>query len=414
MKLTSMPKPNNRLLALSAAALSLPAMTPAANAVAPTESTLSYRFSQYREEDLDKDRVSTTNVEQGGGSHKRYDIDVNQYGFNTPIGSHFALNIDVQDETLSGATPWGTELDTKGTAETTDDEVKVVMSGASIREHRTEINIGSTYFYDSGTISAVVGTSHENDYDSYSGGISWGGEFFQKLVGVAAGISFSDDTLDPTRGTEPGRGGWLNGYKFFPDTEKKQSVSGYVSASRIVSPNAIVQSGVSYTQKTGYLSDPYKRTDSRPDERNQYTWNVSYRQWLKPIKAAAHADYRLYSDDWGVVSHTIQLALYKNWQKLQVVPSFRYYEQSEADFYVPVPGEQELKRTYFADDSRLSEFGAITVGLKVIFKQKPVDWILAGEYYTSSADMSFGKSEYLENPALVTYTKFTFGVEHRF
>jgi hypothetical protein len=417
------PRKHPRLLALSAAAMALPALAPSAQAVAPTERTLSYRYTQYNESSLDPNLVSDSNKAAGGGSNKRYDIDVNQFSFSSPVGDSFAMTLDVQDEVLSGATPWATELvDVNNTpTNKADDVVKVVMSGASIREHRTEANLASTYFYSSGTVSANVGFSTEDDYDSTSFGLSWGGEFDQKQTGVALGVSYSDDTVDPEEGPaapeqqlSAKRGGWLNGSDPIVGTASKESVSSFMSVSRIISPNWIVQGGFSYAQKTGHLSDAYKRNDVRPDERNQYTFNLASRYWIKPIKSAFHVDYRYYDDDWGVSSHTLGVSLYKNWQKLQLIPSVRLYTQSEASFYTPVVGSVELLNNYYADDHRLSEFGAITGGLKLVFKQKPVDWIISAEYYTSGADMSLGKSEYVEHPAMLEYTKVTFGVEHNF
>ncbi|MEY4590404.1 MAG: hypothetical protein RL497_2480 [Pseudomonadota bacterium] len=415
-------KPSSKLLALSAAAMALPALVPQAQAVAPTERTLSYRYTQYNEMGLDAASVSKINADQGGGATQRYDIDINQYAFSTPVGDHFALSIDIQDEVLTGASPWTVvKEDVKATpSDTSDDEVKLVMSGATIKEHRTDASVATTYFYSTGTISANLGFSTEDDYESTSAGLSWGGEFDDKLTGLALGVSFSDDTLNPEEGAYKGTvlqdkvGGWLNGSDPVDGTAKKESVSGFFSASRILTPNWIVQAGVSYTQKSGHLSDAYKANDKRPAERNSYTFNAGSRYWIKPIKAAAHADYRYYSDDWGIDSHTIILALYKNWQKVQIIPSLRYYTQTSASFY-SIDATDTTQYNYYADDHRLSNFGAITGGLKLVFKQKPVDWIIAGEYYASGADMSLDKTEdETEHPGLLKYAKFTFGVEHRF
>lgn len=414
-------KSSATLQALSAAAMTLPALAQVAHAVAPTERTLSYRYTQYNEVSIDAEKVSTINEDNGGGSNQRYDIDINQYSFLTPVGDHFSLSIDIQDEVLTGATPWTVaKEDVNGTpSDTSDDEIKVVMSGATIKEHRTEANIGTTYYYATGTISGTVGYSIEDDYESVSGGLSWGGEFDDKQTGISLGIGYSDDTLNPEEGSYQGTdlegkiGGLLNGSDPVVGKAKKESVSGFISASRILSPNWIVQGGVSYAQKTGHLSDPYKANDKRPSERNSYTFNASSRYWMKPIKAAVHADYRYYMDDWAVDSHTLSLALYQNWQKLQIIPSLRYYSQTSASFY-SIWATDTNNYNYYADDHRLSNFGAITGGLKLIFKQKPVDWIISGEYYVSGADMSIEKVDEPEHPGLLKYAKFTFGVEHSF
>ena len=145
------------------------------------------------------------------------------------------------------------------------------------------------------------------------------------------------------------------------------------------------------------------------------------------MQGAWHFDYRYYDDNWGVSSSTFSVALYKNWEKLQFVPSFRYYGQSAASFYDVfamyrkdgIAAEQNdgvayAKWEYFADDARLSDFGAMTVGFKVVFKQRPVDWVLGLEYYLADKEFLPGNSDQLSPPGLIEYTRFTFGVDHKF
>ena len=40
--------------------------------------------------------------------------------------------------------------------------------------------------------------------------------------------------------------------------------------SRIISKNAIVRFGLAYTYRDGFLTDPYKKNDRRPDEREEW------------------------------------------------------------------------------------------------------------------------------------------------
>ena len=59
-----------------------------------------------------------------------------------------------------------------------------------------------------------------------------------------------------------------------------------------------------------------------------------YRHFFTGANAALHADYRYFDDDWGVGSHTLDLAWYQNVGALtQVIPFLRYYTQGEADFF---------------------------------------------------------------------------------
>jgi len=61
------------LMALSSAALALPGI---ASAAAPTETTLSYRYTQYQEDELHSDQVANESSTSYPGSTKRYEIDV--------------------------------------------------------------------------------------------------------------------------------------------------------------------------------------------------------------------------------------------------------------------------------------------------------------------------------------------------
>lgn len=399
---------NKRLLALSSAALALPGLSNQAAAIPPTETTLSYRYTKYQEPDLHPDKVA--NEEAGSeplGTTKRYDIDVHQFAVAGPMGSSFSYSINVQDEVLSGASPWTTQQAQNGT-------VDVVMSGASIDEHRTDIIGNLGYFYDGGSISATVGMSTEDDYDSVSFGLSTEREFHNKQTVVGAGFSISDDTINPEdtavlyNRTNP----ILPGEEATKDTQ-----SFYMSVARVISPSTQLLAGVSYTKKEGYLHDAYKRDDDRPGERSQYTFNFSARQYVKDAKAALHLDYRYYDDTWGVESHTLTASVYKNWERLQFVPYGRYYLQSAAAFYFPFQPTVDgvpVEYNYFTNDARLSDYGAYSFGLKVVLKHKPVDWVAGFEYYTSDQEIAPSRSDNLANPGLIEYTRFTLGLDYRF
>ena len=72
----------------------------------------------------------------------------------------------------------------------------------------------------------------------------------------------------------------------------------FLSASRILGPSNVILAGISYSAKDGYLSDAYKNYDKRPNEREAYTFNLSYRHYMR-IRGAWHLDYRFYDDTWG-------------------------------------------------------------------------------------------------------------------
>ena len=418
---------SSRLMALSAAAVALPGISAPVQAAAPTETVIGYRYTAYNESTLDADDVAS-------GDLGRYDINVNQWSLLTPIGAHWSLAVNIQDETLSGASPWYVQPKELGDDTIDYNTPQVVMSGASpgsengniigIDEHRTDASVATSYYYTGGSISGNLAFSTEDDYESVSFGLSTEREFDKKQTVVATGFSYSDDDIfyeDESRIVK------RNTSDPLPDNAGKTNASFFVSASRILGPNNIILGGISFATKEGHLSDAYKRFDKRPQEKDSYTLNLSYRHYVKAIQGAWHFDYRYYDDTWGVVSNTFSVALYKNWEKLQIVPSMRYYGQSAANFYdiyalyrkdgIPASennGKDYAKWNYYSDDARLSDYASFAFGLKVVFKQKPVDWVLGLEYYMADEEFLPGNSDYLAHPGMIQYTRFTFGVDHRF
>jgi hypothetical protein len=118
-------------------------------------------------------------------------------------------------------------------------------------------------------------------------------------------------------------------------------------------------------------------------------------------------------------SHTFDIAWYQSlpWN-IQIVPSFRYYSQSQADFY-KVFYQNERSDGLASSDYRLSPFGAITYGLKATWDlddfPNGYHWQLAASYdrYESSAGLAF-QSVNVENPGLVSYRVYAVRLTARF
>ena len=121
-----MTKPNP-LLALSTAAMALPAFA----APQPVETTVAIKATTYQEEDVPERHVLA-------GSEEHYKIDIGQFRLLVPVGEKWSLGADVAYETMSGASPWGTIMGADGKA-------SLIMSGATIRDKRTEVSLNATY-----------------------------------------------------------------------------------------------------------------------------------------------------------------------------------------------------------------------------------------------------------------------------
>ncbi len=378
--------------ALSAAALAIPTQAE----VAPTDTSFSYRYTSYQEADAPRERTFTN--ETG-----RYQIDVQQFGYRTPIGESWYIASELQFETMSGASPTQTYKNNEG-------QSTLLMSGASIEEQRTDIKIAPKKYLDHGTVGGLFALSTENDYQSVALGIDGTLDIFAKHTTLIGSLSVSNDELSPT---DPD----LSTSRTEADGRKKRSFSIYEGINQVLDKYSTLQVGIGFTQLSGYLSDPYKFEDRRPDSRDQITLSAQHKQFANVLDGAAlHSSYRYYYDDWGISSHTIDMkwAQQINLGRYRFIatPLVRYYTQTEADFYSleQNPADDQLN----SSDYRLSSYGAFTFGFNSELKLENWAFHFDWQQYTSRESLAlFGASDD-EAPALVNFSTFTAGIDYKF
>jgi hypothetical protein len=227
----------------------------------------------------------------------------------------------------------------------------------------------------------------------------------------------SFDQIDPTGGGTGTR----------PVSEEKESYTAFAGVAQVINRYLATQTSVTYKYSTGYLSDPYKQAfvgsggvaDTRPEQRHQIAFLHRIRGHFDQVNGTLHVDTAFSWDDWGVNALTLDLAWHQAlWDALQLVPQFRYYSQSQADFYEPtyqgpfVPGE------FYSSDFRLSPFGALSYGIKAQTQFRGMwktDWeaALSYERYLSDGDLALGNVG-SANPGLVDYHLVSFRLTGRF
>ena len=389
MNQSKKPGRSSGLAALTGAALALPAIAQLAHADTPTNKTeIGYRYSQYQEDDLDQADILV-------GSNERYEVENHQFRLVTPINGSNTLTVDADYETMSGASAYGSVAGVDG-------KPKLIMSGASIDDTRKDILASLRQQREDGATTFSLGYSDEKDYTAFNGAVEFEWLAADRITTYSAGLGYSSDTIEPVKDDGINR----------IDSEDKWSATGFVAIAKVLSPVWQVQGGLFSTLTDGYMSDPYKARDIRPDSRQ--SWGVSGRSryYLKALHAALHTDYRFYSDDWGIESHTLELAWHQSLgTHFRIVPMVRYYTQSQADFYRDT--DSVLNSGEQSSDFRLSPFGAISYGMSLILEQPDYRITLHGEQYDSDADLAL-KNVDVENPALVSYTLMTLGFDYRF
>lgn len=378
-----------RLAALTGAALTLPAIAQLAHGDTPPDKTeIGYRYSHYQEDDVDADKVLV-------GSRERYEVENHQFRLATPLRGSNVLTIDADYETVSGASPYGT-------VQGPDGEPELIMSGASIDDTRKDVLASLRTPYGDDAVTYSLGYSTEKDYEAWNGALEFEKLMEDRLTTWSGGVGVSSDTIEPVQTQGINR----------IDSDDRWTANGFLAVAKVVSPVWQVQGGIFAGMSDGYLSDPYKALDARPDERKSFGITARSRYYLKSLNAAAHADYRFYNDDWGIEAHTLELSWHQALgDHVRVVPMVRYYSQSQADFYVETDSPQNTG--YYSSDYRMSPFGALSVGLSLVLEQPDYSIILKGEQYESDGDLAL-KNVDVENPALVNYTLMTLGFDYRF
>lgn len=341
---------NTTLLALTTAAMSL--FDAQANTM--DESTfIDYTFLQYEEADIPEENLNE------GASGSRYDSEIHQFMLRTPISNNTQLTISASKESMSGALPLYITSDVDGT-------LIQVMSGATIEEERNDANISFKTFTKNSDFTLSVGYVSENDFRSTYVNTGSSHTFNSRSSTIEWNIGLSEDYIEPT---DP---------NFFitiprPEKENKRSISGLFGFTQIINKNTIISSHFSYSYYDGFLSDPYTQAevegvrvaDSRPSTKSQLAWKVAARRFINSANGALQTNYRYYSNNWGVESHTVDIGWHQNvGSYLKIKPAIRYYSQSEALFYAPFYTQARIDE-FYSSDYRLSEFDALSFKLSI-------------------------------------------------
>jgi len=382
-----LPPPSPLLRSLGRTLAVLPAYQaiPAWSDAPPAFTEVGLRYSRYSEDSIAQDKVIL-------GDRDRYDIDVTQLWIEAPVGSAWSVALDVQNDYQTGASPWFVGINQEG-------QPGVIMSGASIQDNRVEVGVTTRYFWADGNAGFNVTHSDEDDYEAIAMALdaSWNTSSDARTWTVA--VSSSRDTVNPTHGVIP----------VFIDEEKLDTQSGYFGVSQILSRTAVMRFGLNYTYSEGYLSDPYKFNDARPGTHERIALSAGIRQFLINADASLQADYRYYADSWGSDSHTLELAWAQNLSASLLTPYIRYYTQRQADFYNVVA---DRAARFYADDYRLSSYGAITLGAR--WSVAIGDWTLELEAERYQSDADWGLYDGEAAPALVDFWRAAIAATWRF
>jgi hypothetical protein len=327
--------------ALLAAAIALPAINQAHAETAPERGSISLKYLDYLDSQPGDDRIK---------------VSAPSVNVMMPIAGAWTVSGTYTSDSISGASP---AFHTRTLVE--------------MEDLRRAIDLKLTRYLPRGTIT--VGTSYSKETDYLSRGYSVQGTLSteDKNTTFNAGIGISNDDINPSN-------------KIVVN-ETKQVMDYILGVTQVLTTRDIVQLNLGYSAGKGYFSDPYKTFDQRPRGHDHATLLARWNHHFDQTDGTSHLSYRYYTDNYGVDAHTVEAEyiqpLAYGWT---LQPLARYYTQTAADFYVEVDPAQGQGITfpspeakYNSRDQRLSAYGAVTLGFKVI-KQLGTDWTVDFKY----------------------------------
>lgn len=368
------------LQSLMTAALALPG-------ISIGQTVLESKFVEYKHVSYDEDDLMH--------------VDAEYLSFGLPLGDDDDLLIDVEYETMSGASPVFMTPDLSGSP------VQVV-SGASIADQRTAVSVRYRHWTANGSrIVVAPSTSDEDDYSSRAVTVEYQWDTANNNTSFAVGAGLAADQVASS--VDPAIGGDKDGTSFF------------VGLTHVLNAKSLVQLNFSSANESGYLNDPYKLTmiqniisfESRPEDLTKTTLFARYIRHTGENNSW-HLSYRSYSDDWSIRSHMIEsswhLSRSRGWA---LIPTLRYYTQDRADFYAPY-----FLRTrsdgHYSSDYRLASFGSILAGLAIEKSiGNHIKLNLDAEAYRRDGELKLS-GVYSVDPSPLTSYAVVFGLNYTF
>lgn len=210
---------------------------------------------------------------------------------------------------------------------------------------------------------------------------------------------FEDVTIYDQTGSASTSWSPLNNFPII-DNESRNSFSVSLSFSQILSKNAHFSIFMDIVKQQGWLANPLQRVyfsdienyfignpesipnytsksnrdvfqladdiERLPSDRIKFPIGMRFNYYLSE-KFALRTYYRYYFDDWGIRSHTFNIEVpFKISDKFTLYPSYRFYNQTAADYFAPFDSHISTDN-YYTSDYDLSEFTANQFGLGISY-----------------------------------------------
>ncbi|MDD9970907.1 MAG: DUF3570 domain-containing protein [Myxococcales bacterium] len=262
-------------------------------------------------------------------------------------------------------------------------DIRTSATKVPVTEQRDEFDLSVAHTIGDGVLSAAYRNSSEPDYQSHGVSLSLSQDFASRNTTLAVGLSVGRDTV--------GRVDW--------DQWKRglTTIGGRVALTQVVDVDTLVMLMYEPQYVDGYQASAYRRVaiggnlgncwgppqpsaanpdepaapldpaiaaairaplcpeEANPEQRLRHAIAGRGRRALGEHLSVGAA-YRLYLDDWGILSHTIEADLvYSFVEGTYVAVGYRFYTQGSADHYKPIYWQPE---PFMTSDKELSSLSA--------------------------------------------------------
>lgn len=248
--------------------------------------------------------------------------------------------------------------------------IDVQVSASEYNEERTQYDIGADYLLNKTILTFGYSNSTENDYeaDTYSFGVSQ--DFFGDLSTLSLSFALGNDTVKMS--TDP------------DFSEDKRTQSYQFSWTQVMTKNLLMNFIYHVITDEGYLNNPYRsfryvdntndpnsgytlKREIYPETRTSHAFAVRGRYYM-PYRAAFGFEYRRFNDTWGINAYNMDLNYTHPLDQHWIIDvRYRYYSQSQADFYSDLFPAEEFQN-YMGRDKEISSLSSNTFGIKVSYE----------------------------------------------
>lgn len=204
--------------------------------------------------------------------------------------------------------------------------------------------------------------STESDYLAQMVKAEVNRDFFRRNLNLAAGSSYGWDAIEPLEDDDTAGG-----------NASRTTWHGHLVATQTLTPTMELRVGAELNLVRGLQHNPYRnvyaggapRPERHPDRRERRDLFVKLSRYFRS-RSSLKVDYRYYTDDWGVRSHTVGGTLDQYVTGNAVVQyRYRFYTQGAADFFRPEYADADGIDGCRSGDYRLDDFDSHLFGARL-------------------------------------------------